>query len=52
MKRERHPRITPLRALDLLRKIESERPVPEWVRRELSEALSEHVKAALVRRKR
>lgn len=56
-RREAFPRITPVRALDLLRLLDKARHVVEktdarWEHDQITTALYNHVRAALVRRKR
>jgi hypothetical protein len=51
--RDRHPAITPLRALAFLRQLEAAGNHPsEYLLRELRSALAEHVAGAIVRRRK
>lgn len=46
----KHPRITPMRALKLLRTIERNRKeLPAWLLDEIAEALAHHVQASFVK---
>lgn len=53
MRRERHPRITPLRALDLLRRLDmaGNGPSPGLLS-DLRDALNHHVRSGLAGRRR
>ena len=50
---EKHPSLTPLRALTLLRKLaETPDDSIQWLRNDVKDALTHHVAAAVVRGKR
>jgi hypothetical protein len=55
MRTPRHPRLTPMRALELLRSLERHpraEPLPHYLRDEITSALASHVRAGLVRGRR